>query len=193
VSHQHQRQHHSVTFIDRHTAQTHWEWDSDSDSDSDDSDSLRGDLTATHWDSDSETSSSDYEFEDLLRITARLGNVVIGLKEHELTRLPTLIYRAHMAVYLPHAMDSCVVCLDDFGAGAILRFLVPCRHCFHRDCIDRWLESSRRCPVCKEEVCIESPTNEQLSARLGELHEFLDRQTEQNNQEEPMPTTKDTP
>ena len=50
----------------------------------------------------------------------------------------------------PAMLDhTCVVCLEDFEAGDVVRAL-PCRHAFHADCIDQWLLTRRACcPVCK--------------------------------------------
>lgn len=28
----------------------------------------------------------------------------------------------------------------------------PCEHCFHRNCIEQWMETSRTCPVCRRTV-----------------------------------------
>ena len=51
----------------------------------------------------------------------------------------------------------CVICLDNFQDGDRLRVL-PCSHCFHVGCIDRWLSGSHSydecftsgCPTCKK-------------------------------------------
>jgi len=51
--------------------------------------------------------------------------------------------------------ETCMVCCLDLERGDTIRRLTPCGHCFHRDCIDRWLlESSTRCPVDKLELCL---------------------------------------
>ena len=47
------------------------------------------------------------------------------------------------------APASCSVCLEDIARGQPARAL-RCGHAFHRACIDRWLRSSRVCPVCRE-------------------------------------------
>ncbi|KAL5216441.1 hypothetical protein ABZP36_007842 [Zizania latifolia] len=44
---------------------------------------------------------------------------------------------------------ECCVCLSRIRVGEATRRL-PCRHAFHRDCVDRWLVSCRRtCPLCR--------------------------------------------
>eukprot|EP00927_Polykrikos_kofoidii_P032710 TRINITY_DN27783_c0_g1_i1.p1 TRINITY_DN27783_c0_g1~~TRINITY_DN27783_c0_g1_i1.p1 ORF type:complete len:207 (+),score=31.10 TRINITY_DN27783_c0_g1_i1:50-670(+) len=50
------------------------------------------------------------------------------------------------------AGETCSVCLYSFAKGDDVSALL-CGHLFHRDCISKWLlESSRKCPVCAEEV-----------------------------------------
>jgi len=48
---------------------------------------------------------------------------------------------------------ACGVCLVDLQDGEELRMLLPCRHLFHRGCVDRWLlEASTCCPVDKRDL-----------------------------------------
>lgn len=46
--------------------------------------------------------------------------------------------------------STCVICLDDFQAGARVKTL-PCGHLFHDACIDQWLHSNTRCPNCNHD------------------------------------------
>ncbi|KAK3012928.1 hypothetical protein RJ639_008631 [Escallonia herrerae] len=44
---------------------------------------------------------------------------------------------------------ECVICLSKFEDSEILRLLPKCRHAFHLNCIDKWLESHSSCPLCR--------------------------------------------
>lgn len=53
---------------------------------------------------------------------------------------------------------ECVVCLSKFEDIEILRLLPNCKHAFHIDCIDQWLEKHSSCPLCRQKVNAEDPT-----------------------------------
>ncbi|KAK6140923.1 hypothetical protein DH2020_025316 [Rehmannia glutinosa] len=44
---------------------------------------------------------------------------------------------------------ECAVCLSKFDDTEILRLLPKCRHAFHMNCIDKWLENHSSCPLCR--------------------------------------------
>jgi hypothetical protein len=50
--------------------------------------------------------------------------------------------------------DSCMICLSSFKAGDDVPCL-PCGHCFHTECISRWLSDrpgKPTCPLCCKDV-----------------------------------------
>lgn len=47
--------------------------------------------------------------------------------------------------------QTCVICLNEFDEGELIK-LLPCRHGFHEDCINRWLISAGKCPICVQQV-----------------------------------------
>ena len=53
---------------------------------------------------------------------------------------------------------ECAVCQTDLEPTDRVR-LFPCRHAFHVECIDPWLQRSTCCPTCRASVCPESPTS----------------------------------
>lgn len=52
--------------------------------------------------------------------------------------------------------EQCTICLIDFAMNDELRIL-PCAHEYHKECIDRWLQQSTTCPMCRHDV-MSSPT-----------------------------------
>uniref|UniRef100_A0A6N2K1B6 RING-type E3 ubiquitin transferase n=1 Tax=Salix viminalis TaxID=40686 RepID=A0A6N2K1B6_SALVM len=44
---------------------------------------------------------------------------------------------------------ECAVCLSKFEDIEILRLLPKCKHAFHIDCVDQWLEKHSSCPLCR--------------------------------------------
>ncbi|KAJ1377577.1 Zinc finger, RING-type [Sesbania bispinosa] len=47
---------------------------------------------------------------------------------------------------------ECTVCLSKFEDTEILRLLPKCKHAFHMNCIDKWLENHSTCPLCRYRV-----------------------------------------
>ncbi|CAH0396126.1 unnamed protein product [Bemisia tabaci] len=48
-------------------------------------------------------------------------------------------------------MECCAVCIESYKYSDVVRIL-PCRHEFHRNCIDPWLLEHRTCPMCKMDI-----------------------------------------
>ncbi|XP_049790763.1 RING finger protein 150 isoform X1 [Schistocerca nitens] len=47
--------------------------------------------------------------------------------------------------------ECCAVCIEPYKISDVLRIL-PCRHEFHKSCIDPWLLEHRTCPMCKMDI-----------------------------------------
>jgi len=43
---------------------------------------------------------------------------------------------------------KCLICQEEYCTGEDLRQL-PCRHCFHQECVDQWLLTKDFCPYCR--------------------------------------------
>ncbi|XP_076896073.1 E3 ubiquitin-protein ligase ATL42-like [Bidens hawaiensis] len=53
---------------------------------------------------------------------------------------------------------ECSICLSRFEDVEMLRLLPKCKHAFHIDCVDRWLEKHSGCPLCRCKVSEEDVT-----------------------------------
>lgn len=47
---------------------------------------------------------------------------------------------------------ECAVCLNRFEPAEVLRLLPKCKHAFHVECVDTWLDSHSTCPLCRYRV-----------------------------------------
>jgi len=48
---------------------------------------------------------------------------------------------------------ACPICMEAFGPDKEIR-LTPCRHVFHGQCLNGWLNVSRCCPMCRQDFTI---------------------------------------
>ncbi|MCD7471259.1 hypothetical protein HAX54_011593 [Datura stramonium] len=46
----------------------------------------------------------------------------------------------------------CAICLGEYSAGETLRCIPECEHCFHVECVDKWLKMNSTCPVCRNSL-----------------------------------------
>ncbi|KAH9488195.1 hypothetical protein Btru_064810 [Bulinus truncatus] len=96
------------------------------------------------------------DYESLLALAERLGEVSRGLSEFEIKQIPTSMHCCDEdeegAKAMPGSeLPQCNICLTDYQHGEEMRNL-PCRHNFHMVCVDQWLKINATCPVCRAEV-----------------------------------------
>ena len=63
--------------------------------------------------------------------------------------------------------DVCPICIEEYSNGDDL-VLCPCRHAYHRLCLESWLRVKNLCPLCKKPVC-------KRSERTPLLYDFWGR------------------
>ena len=59
---------------------------------------------------------------------------------------------------------TCGICLEDYQQGDRKKRL-SCPHSFHKECIDRWLKEVSSCPICKKDVEMYKPRNEEVEKK----------------------------
>ncbi|XVF43025.1 hypothetical protein PTKIN_Ptkin02bG0007300 [Pterospermum kingtungense] len=75
-----------------------------------------------------------------------------------------------------HQKDGldCAVCLTRFQPNELLRLLPKCKHAFHVECVDTWLDAHSTCPLCRYRVdpedilLIEDHQNQDLNSTAAE-------------------------
>lgn len=48
--------------------------------------------------------------------------------------------------------SSCSICLEHFRNGESLSTIGTCKHIFHHDCLDQWIQRSTSCPYCRRGI-----------------------------------------
>ncbi|KAF1871319.1 hypothetical protein Lal_00020111 [Lupinus albus] len=72
-----------------------------------------------------------------------------GIDRSVIESLPIFRFRSLMGQ--KHGLD-CAVCLNKFEPSEVLRLLPKCKHAFHVECVDTWLEAHSTCPLCRYRV-----------------------------------------
>ncbi|XP_059637120.1 E3 ubiquitin-protein ligase ATL42-like [Cornus florida] len=75
---------------------------------------------------------------------------------------------------------ECVVCLSKFEDTEILRLLPKCKHAFHINCVDQWLEKHSSCPLCRVKVSADDLAYFAYSTSLRYLWEQSERREDSN-------------
>ncbi|KAF4518256.1 hypothetical protein B566_EDAN010402, partial [Ephemera danica] len=52
---------------------------------------------------------------------------------------------------LEDTTEKCTICLSEFEEDEDVRRL-PCMHLFHVECVDQWLSTNKRCPICRVDI-----------------------------------------
>lgn len=78
-------------------------------------------------------------------------NVVVPLPKECIRKMPSKRYKIRKKSVDEDKECVCAICYDDFKHHERYREL-PCKHEFHKRCIDKWFESSVVCPMCRQDV-----------------------------------------
>lgn len=45
--------------------------------------------------------------------------------------------------------EECAICMEEFKVSQLCQVFPECKHIFHSDCIDHWLQKKLTCPICR--------------------------------------------
>jgi len=140
------------------------------DAEDDDDDQYLGDAGE---DDEDDEGVDNMSYEALLQLGERMGDVKTDrwtmIAHKEIAKLETFQYDPAVtaaatgtgtagAACCSNIDDSeikCLVCQFAYEKGETLRRL-PCKHCFHQECIDEWLKTKDICAYCRQSICTES-------------------------------------
>ncbi|KAH9483763.1 putative RING finger protein C4G3.12c [Psilocybe cubensis] len=96
-------------------------------------------------------------FEALLELADLLGQVKpptvskddIEKSGLEIIKASELVQHEKDGKVSSNCLDRCLICLDDYEPEDPIR-VMSCRHAFHKNCVDEWLQKGRNnCPACR--------------------------------------------
>lgn len=102
------------------------------------------------------TRHMSYRLEDYMRVLdqRRLACLNRGASQDTIERFtfPHKYKRVKRAMdELEDTTEKCTICLSEFEDSEDVRRL-PCMHLFHVECVDQWLSSNKRCPICRVDI-----------------------------------------
>ncbi|KAI5670461.1 hypothetical protein M9H77_10825 [Catharanthus roseus] len=75
-----------------------------------------------------------------------------GLDPSSIGNLPIVLHRD---LVNPNE-GECSICLGIFQDGDKVKVLPDCGHCYHCECVDKWLRTQSSCPLCRASLRVDS-------------------------------------
>ena len=85
-------------------------------------------------------------YEQLLELEEQMGSVANGLTEEEIKNL-----KYDKFIKNKYLEDKCIICQYNFMELESIVGL-PCKHCFHFNCLKPWIDKQHYCPLCKTNI-----------------------------------------
>lgn len=79
-----------------------------------------------------------------------------GLDSTAINNLPIVSYMGSGSSSGNFVDPECYICLGIFQDGDEVKVLPRCHHCFHSDCVDKWLTTQSSCPLCRASLRVDS-------------------------------------
>ncbi|XP_062194238.1 E3 ubiquitin ligase BIG BROTHER-related-like [Phragmites australis] len=96
-----------------------------------------------------EVDPDEYSYEELVALGEVVGTESRGLSADTLASLPSVTYKTQDVQ--DGNTEQCVICRVEFEEGESL-IALPCKHSYHPECINQWLQINKVCPMCSAEV-----------------------------------------
>jgi E3 ubiquitin-protein ligase BIG BROTHER-like protein len=105
--------------------------------------------SSTDEDMDDFIPDEEMSYEELLALGEFIGEEKRGLSIND---IPSCLHPCKCKlVDSKNSIDRCVICQVEYEEGEAL-FALPCEHPYHSECISKWLQIKKACPICGTEV-----------------------------------------
>lgn len=96
-----------------------------------------------------EIDPDELSYEELIELGEFIGEEKRGLSPNEISSC--LHPYTCQSAESKSGIDRCVICQVEYEEGEALVAL-QCEHPYHKDCISKWLQIKKVCPICNVEV-----------------------------------------
>ncbi|KAK7282721.1 hypothetical protein RIF29_11714 [Crotalaria pallida] len=96
-----------------------------------------------------EIDPDELSYEELLELGELIGEEKRGLSKNEISSC--LYPYTCQSSPSKSGIERCVICQVEYGEGEALVAL-QCEHPYHTECITKWLQIKKVCPICSSEV-----------------------------------------
>ena len=84
----------------------------------------------------------------------RSNNIVRFLSNNENNKIIKNL-NTNTSLKILKESEFCSICLNEIKTTEIAR-VTNCKHTYHSNCLDRWLEEKSTCPLCKNNLLFSS-------------------------------------
>ncbi|XWS21659.1 hypothetical protein CRYUN_Cryun30bG0073400 [Craigia yunnanensis] len=92
----------------------------------------------------------DLSYEELIALGEIIGVEKTGLSQNEISSC--LIPCKFQSAESKTGIDQCVICQVEYEEEEGLVALPNCEHPYHSECITKWLQIKKICPICSIEI-----------------------------------------
>ncbi|CAN6485362.1 unnamed protein product [Victoria cruziana] len=96
-----------------------------------------------------EVDPDELSYEELIALGEVVGTESRGLSADVIASLPSSSYKRTDS--RNGTSEQCVICRLDYEEGDCV-IVLSCKHTYHSECINNWLQINKVCPVCSAEV-----------------------------------------
>lgn len=81
-----------------------------------------------------------------------------GLDPAIIKGLPIILHQTSTSdnIWATSEQAECCICLGLFEDGEKVKVLPQCSHCYHPECVDKWLCAHSSCPLCRASLRVDS-------------------------------------
>ncbi|GMI90238.1 hypothetical protein HRI_002693100 [Hibiscus trionum] len=101
-------------------------------------------------DDDDEIDLDGFSYEELIALGEIIGVEKRGLSKEEISSC--LVPFKFRSIECENKIDRCVICQIEYEDDEGLVALPNCEHSYHSDCISKWLQMKKNCPICSIEI-----------------------------------------